>query len=106
MAVSDLPGSHGSQLVELVYIGSGSEALVELELVAWELGYQVASHTAEPLTEITEVLRAAELACDEALRRYVPLDEARFCDIFILAWSAGYWSFHRAGARRRRVPTS
>jgi|SwirhisoilCB3_FD_contig_31_16731146_length_332_multi_2_in_0_out_0_1 hypothetical protein len=74
--------------LEPVYIGSGSEALVELEMAAWEQGYHAVK---EPCLEtMEEIQRAARVACDDALDRYIPLDEARFCDIYILAWSAGY----------------
>lgn len=106
MTSSRVPRSPTSPLVDLIFIGSGPEALIELQVDTWELGRQAAAQSSKPLQAIAEVLRAAERACDEALGRYVPLDEARFRDIFTLAWSAGYCSFARAGGRRKRVPTA
>jgi hypothetical protein len=101
----------GTSLVaEPIYIGTSTEALIEVQLDAWERGYQMAVQAMELLDTFTEIASAAENACHEALRRYIPLDEERFCDIFTLAWCAGYCSFkreNRSGARRpKHVPTA
>lgn len=88
---------------EPVYIGSGSEALVELEMAAWEQGYQAVDELR--LETMEEIQCAARAACDEALERYIPLDEARFCDIYTLAWSAGY-CHHARKLKQTRPPTA
>lgn len=90
-------------LAEPMYIGSGSAALVELEMTAWQQGYQAAQ---EPfMRDFEEIQRAACAACEEALNQYIPLDEARFSDIFTLAWSAGY-SLHVRELDQTRGPVA
>jgi hypothetical protein len=86
-----------------MYIGSGSAALVELEIAAWQQGYAAMANP--PLRDMDEIHHAACAACDEALSDYIPLDQDRFCDIFTLAWSAGY-CMHVREVDRARAPVS
>jgi hypothetical protein len=99
-----------SLIADPIYIGTSTEALIEVQLDAWDRGFQMAAQAMELLDTFTEIASAAENACDEALSRYIPLDEERFCDIFTLAWCAGYCSFkreNRSGTRRPKpTPTA
>ncbi len=95
MASPDNSSPQAAPAVDLIYIGSGFEALIEIQLDAWEKGRQAAIQAAQPLEAIAEIARAAEKACDEALLCYVPLDEARFCETYTLAWSTGYCAHTR-----------
>ena len=56
-------------------------------------------------TDTETILCAAEVACDEALRTFVPLNERAFREVFTLAWSAGYRAECAPDARRGRGPT-
>ncbi|HEX6123033.1 MAG TPA: hypothetical protein VFY89_07730 [Ktedonobacterales bacterium] len=103
MVSADITTAQPGPPIEPLYIGSGIESLVELEITAWEEGYQAAN---EPcLRCMDEIYRAAAAACEQALTRYIPLDEERFTDIFTIAWSAGYCT-HGRELQRASAPLS
>ncbi|HEX8036434.1 MAG TPA: hypothetical protein VF510_21435 [Ktedonobacterales bacterium] len=70
------------------------EELVEVELEALRQGAnQARKDGTTHLTTMATVRYAAAVACDRALEvQYLPLDEAKFHEVFIRAWSAGYLS--------------
>lgn len=73
------------------YWSCSHEELIELQIVAWGLGGDGAKADGDGvLRDLMAIEQRAERACEEALRIYVPLDLARFRDIFTLAWVGGY----------------
>jgi hypothetical protein len=97
---SDLPPSGTVP----IFIGCRLEELVELELDGLEQGRERArADGVRALRDMQAISRAAATACDRALAgRYVPLDEAKFCEVFTLAWCAGYHAEVEESPRRRR----
>ena len=82
------------------YISCSQEEMVQVEIEAWASGAdQAHSDGARALRELAAIEQRAELACEEALETYIPLDLARFHDVFTLAWIAGYWA--ACGSRNR-----
>lgn len=90
MTPQDLTVDH--QLAqEPIYISSGVEGLIAVQMDAWKRGYECAGADGPAaIRDIAALQRAAEDACDEALLVYVPMDLARFRDIYMIAWCAGY----------------
>lgn len=80
--------------VQLKPISCCDEELVEVELVALRQGANQARNDGTThLTTMAAMGKAAAVACDRALEvQYLPLDEAKFREVFIRAWSAGYLS--------------
>jgi hypothetical protein len=75
------------------YLSCSREELVELGIEAWRAGMDRAQiDGVRALREIARVTEAAEEACRRALETYIPLDAARFCEAYTLAWSAGYYA--------------
>lgn len=75
------------------YISCSQEEMVQIEIEAWTSGAEQARiEGTRALRELTAIEQRAELACEEALEIYIPLDMARFHDVFTLAWIAGYWA--------------
>jgi hypothetical protein len=86
-AITGQPASAPAQK----YSSCSYEELIALEMEAWALGSACAiADGARALRDLAAIEQAAEVACDEALRIYVPLDLARFHDVFTLAWIGGY----------------
>lgn len=83
-----------------VFISCCPDELVEVELEALRQGRERArADGPAALREMQAVSEAAATACDRALaEQYIALDEARFRDVFTLAWCAGY----REVAEQRR----
>lgn len=76
-----------------IYIACGVEDLISVEMDAWKRGYDRAEADGlAALQDMAAVERAAQAACDVALEVYVPLDQARFCDVFVRAWCGGYFT--------------
>jgi hypothetical protein len=75
-----------------VFISCCPEELVEVELEALRQGRARArADGAQALCRPQAISEAAAAACERALaEQYVALDEARFRDVFTLAWCAGY----------------
>lgn len=74
-----------------IYTTCSTEELITVEMDAWKRGYSRAvADGPAAMRVLADVLRASETACDEALLIYVPMDLARFRDIFMRAWSCGY----------------
>ncbi len=74
-----------------IYTSCSSEELITVEMDAWKRGYsQAIADGPAAMRVLADVLRASEAACDEALLIYVPMDLARFRDVFMRAWSCGY----------------
>jgi hypothetical protein len=90
------PGAAGG--TEHRFITCSQEELIELELEALSQGSEQAIIDGiAALHEVIHVLEAATRACDLALaERYFALDEAKFRDVFTLAWCAGYRARSRA----------
>jgi hypothetical protein len=83
--------THESEGLTSIYLACTPEDLILVEMHAWELGGNLAAVDAEPALEsISAILDASEVACDEVLEIYVPLDVGRFRDVFTRAWCAGY----------------
>ena len=75
------------------YISCSQEEMVQIEIEAWGSGADCArGHGTRALRELAAIEQRAELACEEALESCIPLDLARFHDVFTLAWIAGYCS--------------
>lgn len=74
------------------------EELVEVELEALRQGAEQARRDGiHYLATMEAVRKAATVACDHSLEvLYLPLDERKYREVFILAWCAGY----RAEARQ------
>ncbi len=73
------------------YWSCSHEELIELQIEAWALGGACAEADGpRALRELMAVEQRAEIACEEALQIYVPMDLARFHDVFTLAWVGGY----------------
>jgi hypothetical protein len=81
------------------------EELVDLELEALQLGGERArADGTGALRDMAAIAEAATRACDRALvEQYTPLDEAKFREVFTLAWCAGY---HVETSRTRSGETS
>jgi hypothetical protein len=76
----------------LIYLACSPEDLIAVEMDAWTRGFSKAGMvetSAEPAS-ITDIEQAAKMACDQALKVYIPLDLDRFRDVFTRAWCAGY----------------
>ena len=87
-----------SETLTSIYLACTAEDLIWVEIHGWELGSGRAVVHAKPVLESMRAIQAAsELACDEALEMYVPMDVDRFRDVFTRAWCAGYCS--RTGRR-------
>ena len=73
-------------------ISCSHEELVELELEALRQGSERArADGARVLRDTQAVMQAAREACELALaEQYIPLDQPKFCEVFMLAWCAGY----------------
>jgi 16S rRNA U1498 N3-methylase RsmE len=79
--------------VPATYLSCSREELVELGIEAWHAGMERARVDGmRALREIERVTEAAEEACRQALETYIPLDAAKFCEAYTLAWSAGYYA--------------
>lgn len=80
--------------VGLQFISCCPEELVDVALEGRRQGREQAKAAgASALRDMCAIIEAASAACDRALvEQYLPLDEARFRDVFTLAWCAGYWS--------------
>lgn len=88
---------------EPIYISSGVEGLIAIQMDAWKRGYERAvADGPSAISDIAALQRAGEDACDEALLIYVPMDVERFRDIYIIAWCAGYCTWRQES----RHPTS
>lgn len=74
------------------FISCCPEELVEVELEGLRQGRERArADGAQALRGMQAITEAANAVCDRMLReRYVALDEAKFRDVFTLAWCAGY----------------
>lgn len=74
------------------FISCCPEELVEVELEALRQGRECAqADGTRALRDAQAIAEAATAACERALvEQYVALDEARFRDVFTLAWRAGY----------------
>lgn len=73
------------------YWSCSHEELIELQIEAWALGAGCAkAEGSRVLRDLVAIEQRAEAACDEALLIYVPLELARFHDVFTLAWVGGY----------------
>lgn len=74
-----------------VYIACSPEDLIAVEMDAWRQGYDTASvdNKAAERT-LPDIEWLGEGACEEALRRYVPMSLERFHDVYVRAWCAGY----------------
>lgn len=70
------------------------EELVEVEIEALRQGAEQAHRDGQHhLTTMGAISKAAAAACNRALEvQYLPLDERKFREVFMLAWSAGYLS--------------
>ena len=90
---------------QLIYIACGIEDLISVEMVAWKRGYDRACADGPAVLDDTAAVeRAAQAACEEALEIYVPLDQARFCDVFVRAWCGGYFTRLRESQPRAAPP--
>ncbi|MGZ3584357.1 MAG: hypothetical protein ACXWQR_14135 [Ktedonobacterales bacterium] len=80
--------------IQLKPISCCDEELVEVELEALRQGANQAREDGKThLTTMAAVSKVATVACDRALEvQYLPLDETKFREVFIRAWSAGYLS--------------
>ncbi len=75
------------------YVGTSRQELVDLELDAWEQGARQAdADGSAALTEFADIDAAANAACEDTLRIYIPLDLARFRDVYTRGWAAGYYA--------------
>ena len=73
------------------YWSCSHEELIELQIEAWTLGGACAKSDGQrALRDLLAIEQRAEVACEESLVLYVPLDLARFHDVFTLAWVGGY----------------
>ena len=73
------------------YWSCSHEELIALQIEAWALGAGCAkADGSRALRDLVVIEQRAEAACDEALLIYVPLELARFRDVFTLAWVGGY----------------
>lgn len=81
------------------YWSCSHEELIELQIEAWALGgARARSDGPRVLRDLPAIEQRAKIACDEILLLYVPLDLARFCDVFTLAWVGGYCAARGADA--------
>ncbi|HEX6800364.1 MAG TPA: hypothetical protein VF116_21815 [Ktedonobacterales bacterium] len=82
------------------YWSCSHEELIALQIEAWALGAGCAkADGSRVLRDLMAIEQRAETACDEALLIYVPLELARFRDVFTLAWVGGYCASRSAGGR-------
>lgn len=74
------------------FISCCPEELVEVELEGLRQGRARArADDTQVLRDMGAISEAANTACDQALvAQYQPLDEAKFREVFTLAWCAGY----------------
>lgn len=84
--------AHRQQANAPIYIGCSLEDLVAIELEGMDQGRAHArADGTRRLHGMRAISEAAHHACDRVLaEKYVPLDEARFREVFTLAWYAGY----------------
>ena len=86
-----MSGNHGA--LQQIYVGCSHEDYVTIEMAAWKRGYERAiADGLAVMRDLIVVGRASEIACDEALCMYVPMELNRFRNIFTLAWCGGYWT--------------
>jgi hypothetical protein len=87
----------------LIYLACSPEDLIAVEMDAWNSGFSEAGkiETSPEPGSMTHIERAAETACDQALRIYIPLNLDRFRDVFTRAWCAGYCTGLRRTERRQ-----
>lgn len=73
-------------------ISCSDEELVEVELDALQQGAEQARKDGTHyLTSMEAMSKAAVDACNRALEvQYLPLDERKFREVFMLSWCAGY----------------
>lgn len=83
------------------FVSCCPEELVEVELEGLRQGRERArADGAHAMHDMHDISAAAHVACDQAeATQYMPLDEARFRDVFTLAWCAGYHAEVTASAR-------
>lgn len=87
------------------YWSCSHEELITLQIEAWELGGAGArADGPRVLRELTAIEQRAERACEAALLIYVPLDLARFRDVFTLAWVGGYYAARGPDERQMARP--
>ncbi len=74
------------------FISCCQEELVEVELDALRQGGDRArADGTDALHNMSDIAKLASRACEQALaEQYMPLDEAKFRDVFTLGWCAGY----------------
>jgi hypothetical protein len=77
---------------QLIYLSCSPEDLIAVEMDAWTRGFSEADlvETSPGPASMPLIEQAAERVCDQALELYIPLDLARFRDVFTRAWCAGY----------------
>ncbi len=74
-----------------IYLSCLAEDLLLVEIEAWERGFnQADTDSNAALTDIQAIEQLAEHICDHCLEIYVPLDLARFREVFTSAWCSGY----------------
>lgn len=94
--------SAGKSVPAAKYWSCSHEELIELQIEAWALGSACArTDGLRALSDLMAVEQRAEIACEDALLIYVPLDLARFHDVFTLAWVGGYCAARDPGAGHR-----
>lgn len=85
------PAAPGSPAPVPKYCSCSHEELIALQIEAWAQGAACAkTDSSHALRDFATIEQRAEAACDEALQQYVPLELARFRDVFTLAWVGGY----------------
>lgn len=91
--------SAGQSVPAAKYWSCSHEELIELQIEAWALGSACAqADSSRALRDLMAVEQRAEIACEDALLIYVPMDLARFHDVFTLAWVGGYCAAREPGA--------
>lgn len=85
-------GEVGSQVEqESIYISCCPEELIAVEMDAWRHGYDAASADKKAADRtLPDIEWQGEGACEEALRRYVPMNLERFHEIYVRGWCTGY----------------
>lgn len=94
--------SVGQSVPAAKYWSCSHEELIELQIEAWALGSACARAAGlRALRDLMAVEQRAEIACEESLLIYVPLDLSRFHDVFTLAWVGGYCAARDPAAGNR-----
>ena len=89
------------------HIACSREDLVQVVIEAFRCGSAQAREDGSHVVRDGDMIfRAASAACDKALRTYVPLDERKFCEVFTLAWAAGYCAPYAGSAGAERGMTT